>query len=253
MEKKTQESTQSTTDEMKNKMEPIASESAEIAGIGGEELLIAAQAARAATETQADEMLSAVEEAPAEGAVAEQAEEAEIADGRAWYVIHSYSGYENKVKKNLEHRIASMNMQNKVFQVVVPTEEEIEIREGHRRKTKRRVFPGYILVEMIMDDDSWYVVRNTPGVTGFVSSGTKPAPLRPEEAEKIFQRMEMEAPKIKVGFREGQTVRIIDGPFVDFVGTVEDLDLEKGRVRIMVSFFGRETPVELDFLQVQKQ
>jgi len=181
------------------------------------------------------------------------AETAPIADGRAWYVVHSYSGYENKVKKNLEHRIESMNMQHKIFQVTVPTEEEIEIKEGHRRKTKRRVFPGYILVQMILDDDSWYVVRNTPGVTGFVSSGTKPSPLRPEEAEKIFARMEAEAPKIKVSFREGQTVRIVDGPFADFVGTVEEMNLDKGKVRVMVSFFGRETPVELDFLQVQRQ
>jgi len=179
----------------------------------------------------------------------------EVKDERAWFVVHSYSGYENKVKKNLEHRIASMKMEDKIFQVTVPTEEEIEIKEGRRRKTKRRVFPGYILVQMIMDDDSWYVVRNTPGVTGFVSSGTgnKPSPLRPEEADKIFSRMEMEAPKIKVSFREGQTVRIVDGPFADFVGSVEDMNLDKGKVRVLVSFFGRETPVELDFLQVQKQ
>ena len=176
-----------------------------------------------------------------------------IDDGRAWFVVHSYSGYENKVKNNLRHRIESMNMQDKIFQVVVPTEEEIEIKEGHRRKTKRRVFPGYILVQMLMDEESWYVVRNTPGVTGFVGSGSKPTPLRPEEASKIFDRMEADAPKIKVGFREGETVRIVDGPFVDFVGVVEDLNLDKGKVTVMVAFFGRETPVELDFLQVQKQ
>ena len=180
-------------------------------------------------------------------------EEPEPDDGRAWFVVHSYSGYENKVKNNLEHRIESMNMQDKIFQVVVPTEEEIEIREGHRRKTKRRVFPGYILVQMLMDEESWYVVRNTPGVTGFVGTGSRPTPLRPEEARKIFDRMEMEAPKIKVGFREGQTVRIADGPFVDFVGVVENLNLDKGKVTVMVSFFGRDTPVELDLLQVQKQ
>ena len=196
--------------------------------------------------------------APAEEPALEEAqqppvEQAVVDDGRAWFVVHSYSGYENKVKKNLEHRIESMNMQNKIFQVVVPTEEEIEIKEGHRRRTKKRVFPGYILVQMILDEESWYVVRNTPGVTGFVSAGTKPAPLRAEEADKIFKRMEAEAPKIKISFREGQTVRIIDGPFADFVGTVEELDLDKGKVRVMVSFFGRETPVELDFLQVQRQ
>jgi transcriptional antiterminator NusG len=181
------------------------------------------------------------------------AEQPVVDDGRAWYVVHSYSGYENKVKKNLEHRIESMNMQTKIFQVVVPTEEEIEIKEGHRRHTKKRVFPGYILVQMILDEESWYVVRNTPGVTGFVSAGTKPAPLRAEEADKIFKRMEAEAPKIKISFREGQTVRIIDGPFVDFVGTVDELDLDKGKVRVLLSLFGRETPVELDFLQVQRQ
>jgi transcriptional antiterminator NusG len=181
------------------------------------------------------------------------AEQPVIDDGRAWYVVHSYSGYENKVKKNLEHRIESMNMQDKIFQVVVPTEEEIEIKEGHRRRTKKRVFPGYILVQMILDEESCYVVRNTPGVTGFVSAGTKPAPLHAEEADKIFKRMEAEAPKIKISFREGQTVRIIDGPFADFVGTVEELDLDKGKVRVLLSLFGRETPVELDFLQVQRQ
>jgi len=180
-------------------------------------------------------------------------EEPEPDDGREWFVVHSYSGYENKVKQNLEQRIESMNMHDRIFRVVVPTEEEIEIREGHRRKTKKRVFPGYILVQMIMDEESWYVVRNTPGVTGFVGTGNKPTALSPEEAEKILERMEMEAPKIKVSFREGQTVRIVDGPFTDFVGTVEELNLDKGKVRVLVSFFGRETPVELDFLQVQKQ
>ena len=178
--------------------------------------------------------------------------EEEIDDGRAWYVIHSYSGYENKVKKNLAHRIESMDMQDQIFQVVVPTEEEIELRDGQRRTTERRVFPGYILVQMIMNDDSWYVVRNTPGVTGFVGSGTKPVPLRPEEVEKIMKRMEEAAPKIKVSFRPGQKVRIVEGPFEDFMGTVDEINVEKGKVRILVSFFGRETPVELDFLQVEK-
>ncbi len=204
----------------------------------------------------AEDVVSLAASAQDQPAVDEQEQpQPEVKDERAWYVVHSYSGYENKVKKNLEHRIASMKMEDKIFQVTVPTEEEIEIKEGRRRKTKRRVFPGYILVQMIMDDDSWYVVRNTPGVTGFVSSGTgnKPSPLRPEEADKIFSRMEMEAPKIKVSFREGQTVRIVDGPFADFVGTVEEMNLDKGKVRVLVSFFGRETPVELDFLQVQKQ
>jgi transcriptional antiterminator NusG len=192
--------------------------------------------------------------APTEAQAEQLAEgKPEVDDGREWFVVHSYSGYENKVKQNLEQRIESMNMQHRIFRVVVPTEEEIEIREGHRRKTKKRVFPGYILVQMLMDEESWYVVRNTPGVTGFVGTGNRPSPLLPQEATKILERMEMEAPKIKVSFREGQTVRIVDGPFTDFVGTVEELNLEKGKVRVLVSFFGRETPVELDFLQVQKQ
>ena len=136
---------------------------------------------------------------------------------RAWYVVHSYSGYENKVKKNLEQRIETMGMQDKIFRVVVPTEEEVEIRDGQRRTSRRRVFPGYILVHMILDDESWYVVRNTPGVTGFVGSGTKPTPLSKEEVDKILQRMEAEQPRIKVSFRVGETVRIIEGPFADFM------------------------------------
>ena len=171
---------------------------------------------------------------------------------RAWYVVHSYSGYENKVKKNLEQRIESMGMQDQIFQVIVPTEEEVEIRDGHRRTTRRRVFPGYLLVDMILNDDSWYVVRNTPGVTGFVGSGTKPTPLRQEEVDKILKRMESEAPRVRVTFREGQRVRIIEGPFADFIGTVDELDVDRGKVRVLVSFFGRETPVELDFLQVER-
>ncbi len=171
---------------------------------------------------------------------------------RNWYVIHSYSGYENKVKKNLEHRIESLGMQNKIFQVVVPTEEEIELKDGQRRTVERRIFPGYLLVDMIMDEDSWYVVRNTPGVTGFVGSVRKPTPLRKRDVEKILKRMEAEAPRVKVTFRPGQKVRICDGPFEDFVGSVDEIYPDKGKVRILVSFFGRETPVELDFLQVEK-
>ena len=182
----------------------------------------------------------------------EQEEEKTESDGRAWYVIHSYSGYENKVKANLEQRIESMGMQDKIFQVVVPTEEEIEVRDGQRRITEKKIFPGYILVEMRMTDDSWYAVRNTPGVTGFVGMGKKPTPLRPEEVQRIMKRMEEEAPKIKVTFRPGQRVRIIDGPFTDFVGSVDDIDMDKSKVRVLVAFFGRDTPVELDFLQVEK-
>jgi len=179
-------------------------------------------------------------------------EENPESNGRAWYVIHSYSGYENKVKANLEQRIESMEMQDKIFQVIVPTEEEIEVRDGQRRITEKKIFPGYILVEMLMTDDSWYAVRNTPGVTGFVGMGKKPTPLRPEEVQRIMKRMEEEAPKIKVTFLPGQRVRIVDGPFSDFVGNVDDIDMDKSKVRVLVSFFGRDTPVELDLLQVEK-
>ncbi len=175
-----------------------------------------------------------------------------VDEEKQWYVIHCYSGYENKVRHAIEQRIETMGMQDKIFDVVVPTEEEIEVREGKRKTVERRVFPGYILVQMKMDEDSWYVVRNTPGVTGFVGMGNEPTPLRPEEVNQIMRRMEAEAPKIKVTFKPGQRVRIIDGPFNDFMGTVGDIDMEKAKVRVMVSFFGRETPVELDFLQVEK-
>lgn len=175
-----------------------------------------------------------------------------VDDEKQWYVVHCYSGYENKVRHAIEQRIETMGMQDKIFDVVVPTEEEIEVREGKRRTVERRVFPGYILVQMKMDEDSWYVVRNTPGVTGFVGMGNEPTPLRPEEVNQIMRRMEQEAPKVKVTFKPGQKVRIIDGPFNDFHGIVGDIDMDKSKVRVMVSFFGRETPVELDFLQVEK-
>jgi transcription termination/antitermination protein NusG len=175
-----------------------------------------------------------------------------VDEEKQWYVVHCYSGYENKVRHAIEQRIETMGMQDKIFDVVVPTEEEIEVREGKRKTVERRVFPGYILVQMKMDEDSWYVVRNTPGVTGFVGMGNEPTPLRPEEVNQIMRRMEEEAPKVKVTFKPGQRVRIIDGPFNDFMGTVGDIDMEKAKVRVMVSFFGRETPVELDFLQVEK-
>jgi transcription termination/antitermination protein NusG len=171
---------------------------------------------------------------------------------KQWYVIHCYSGYENKVRSSIEQRTQTMGMQDKIFDVVVPTEEEIEVKEGKRRTVERRVFPGYILVQMKMDQDSWFVVRNTPGVTGFVGMGNEPTPLRMEEVSQIMRRMEAEAPKVKVTFKLGQRVRIVDGPFNDFQGTVADIDMDKSKVRVMVSFFGRETPVELDFLQVEK-
>ncbi len=173
-------------------------------------------------------------------------------DDRAWYVVHCYSGYENKVRHNLEQRIETMGMKDKIFDVVVPTEEEIEVKDGKRRTVERRVFPGYILVNMILSEESWYVVRNTPGVTGFVGMGNQPTPLRPEEVAQILKRMEAEAPRIKVTFKPGERVRIVDGPFNDFRGTVDEIDMERAKVRVMVNFFGRETPVELDFLQVEK-
>ena len=173
-------------------------------------------------------------------------------DGREWFVVHCYSGYENKVRHNLEQRIETMGMKNEIFDIVVPTEEEIEVKEGKRRTIERRVFPGYILVYMIMSEESWYVVRNTPGVTGFVGMGNEPTPLRPEEVSQIIKRMEADAPRIKVTFKSGERVRIVDGPFNDFRGTVSEIDMDRAKVRVMVNFFGRETPIELDFLQVEK-
>ena len=228
-----------------------------------DEAILEAQASEAA-ETVAEAAESQAEETTEEAEAAEsQAEEtteepeaelevSEPQDGRAWYVIHCYSGYENKVKHNLEQRTETMQMHDQIFQVVVPTEDEIEVRDGKRKVIERRVFPGYILVQMALTDDSWYVVRNTPGVTGFVGMGNVPTPLRPEEVQAIMKRMEAEAPRIKVTFKPGQRVRIIDGPFNEFIGMVDEIDMERAKVRVMVSFFGRETPVELGFLQVEK-
>jgi transcriptional antiterminator NusG len=173
-------------------------------------------------------------------------------EGPAWYVIHCYSGYENKVRHNLEQRIETMGMKDRIFDVVIPTQEEIEVKDGKRRTVERHIFPGYVLVNMVLTEESWYVVRNTPGVTGFVGMGNNPTPLRPEEVTQIVKRMEAEAPTVKVTFKVGERVRIIDGPFNDFRGVVSEIDMERTKVRVMVSFFGRETPVELDFLQVEK-
>jgi len=169
-----------------------------------------------------------------------------------WFVVHTYSGYENKVKTNLEHRIETMGAQDQIFQVVIPTEDEIEIRDGQRRTVQKKVFPGYVLVQMLLTDHSWHVVRNTPGVTGFVGSGSKPTPLLDQEVKQILKAMRREAPKIKVSFSRGEKVKVVDGPFTEFIGVVDDINLEKGKVRVLVSFFGRETPVELDFLQVTR-
>ena len=195
------------------------------------------------------ELETSTGEEPVEEAPASPPEED---DGREWYVVHCYSGYENKVRHNLEQRMETMGMKNMIFDVVVPTEEEIEVKDGKRRSIERRVFPGYILVNMIMEEESWYVVRNTPGVTSFVGMGNEPIPLRPEEVSQIIKRMESDAPRVKLSFRQGERVRITDGPFNDFRGTVAEINMEKAKVRVMVNFFGRETPVELDFLQVEK-
>ncbi len=173
-------------------------------------------------------------------------------EGPAWYVIHCYSGYENKVRHNLEQRIETMGMKDRIFDVVIPTQEEIEVKDGKRRTVERHIFPGYVLVNMALTEESWYVVRNTPGVTGFVGMGNNPTALRPEEVSQIIKRMEAEAPTVKVTYKVGERVRIIDGPFNDFRGVVSEIDMERTKVRVMVSFFGRETPVELDFLQVEK-
>ncbi len=175
-----------------------------------------------------------------------------------WYIVHTYSGQEDRVKRNLEMRIDSMDVKDKIFSVVVPTEEEIEIKDGQRKSVQRKIFPGYILVQMEMDDESWYVVRNTPGVTGFVSAEDererrpKPVPLEPKEVDQIMARMASPTPRVKVGLTIGQMVRITGGPFAEFMGSIDGLDEDKGKVRVLVSFFGRETPVELDFLQIEK-
>jgi transcription termination/antitermination protein NusG len=194
-------------------------------------------------------------------------EEELFAPGRSWYVIHTYSGYEDKVKTNLEQRIRSMDAEDLVFRVVVPSVDEIEIRDGQRRTVPRKIFPGYVLVQMItlkqedpsateqdkaLSSKGWTVVRNSPGVTGFVGSGTAPTPLDEAEVRSIIKQMRAEEPRVKVGFQAGQSVRVIDGPFADFVGTVEEINAEKGKVKVAVSIFGRETPVELDFLQVER-
>jgi transcriptional antiterminator NusG len=201
-------------------------------------------AAKATPDNTMDDESSTSTLAPPENEAAE--------DGRQWYVIHTYSGYENKVKKNLEHRVQALDMGHQIFRVVVPTEEEIEIKNGQRHNVQRKVYPGYVLISMLMSDEAWYLVRNTPGVTGFVGLGNKPTPLAPEEAAQILRQMEAEAPRVKVTFTRGQMVKIVDGPFSDFEGKVDDVNQEKGKVRVLVSIFGRETPVELDFLQIER-
>jgi transcriptional antiterminator NusG len=176
-----------------------------------------------------------------------------VADNeKKWFVIHTYSGHEERVKKNLEQRIKFMDAGSEISQVEIPTEQEIEVRGGRRRTVTRKILPGYVLVEMKMNESSWNVVRNTPGVTGFVGSGNTPTPLQEKEVSEILKQMAAEAPKVKVGFRKGQSVRVTDGPFVEFVGTVDEINMEKGKVKVLLSLFGQETPVELDFLQIDK-
>lgn len=170
---------------------------------------------------------------------------------KKWYVIHTYSGYENKVKANLEKRVESMNMGDKIFRILVPMEDEVEIKDGKKKISKRKVFPGYVLVEMIMTDDSWYVVRNTSGVTGFVGSGTKPIPLYESEVRAILKQMGVEEARPKSLYSLGQNVRVVSGPFQDFIGTIEEVHPEKGKLKVLVSMFGRETPVELEYSQVE--
>lgn len=172
-----------------------------------------------------------------------------------WYVVHTYSGYENKVKANLEKRVESMGMQDKIFRVIVPEEEETDVKNGKKKVVKRKVFPGYVLVELVMTDDSWYVVRNTPGVTGFVGSsgsGSKPTPLLPEEVEAILKQMGIEEKRLDVHFEIGEVVTVKEGPFANFAGTIEEIDYDKGKLKVLVNMFGRETPIELDFDQVEK-
>jgi transcription termination/antitermination protein NusG len=172
-----------------------------------------------------------------------------------WYVVHTYSGYENKVKTNLEKRVESMNMQDKIFRVMIPTEEEVELKDGKKKIVTKKVFPGYVLVEMIMTDDSWYVVRNTPGVTGFVGSagsGSKPTPLKPSEVDSILKQMGVEEIKPKIDFVLKESVKVKEGPFAGFVGNIEEIQMDKHKIKVHVNMFGRETPVELDYNQVEK-
>lgn len=177
---------------------------------------------------------------------------AEVPAGK-WYVLHTYSGYENKVRKSIETRIDALDLTDRVYEIVVPTQDEIEIRSGQRHTVQKKVFPGYVLVRMEMDDDTWYALRNTPGVTGFVNINNVPIPLPDSEVQGILKGMTAEAPKVKVSFAVGDTVRITDGPFADFRGEIDEINQEKGKIRVLVSFFGRETPVELDFLQAERE
>ncbi len=172
--------------------------------------------------------------------------------GRRWYVLHTYSGYEENVSRNLKQRIESMDMEDKIFDVLIPTETKIKIKNGKRKTVKEKIFPGYVLVNMIVTDASWYVVRNTPNVTGFVGSGTTPTPVSEAEIKQLMQRMGKEEPEFKMDIAPGDMVKITDGPFKDYEGKISDIDEARGKAKVLVSMFGRETPVELDFLQIKK-
>lgn len=169
-----------------------------------------------------------------------------------WYVVHTYSGHENKVSANLKQRIETMKLQDKIFDIVVPTRNIVTVKHGKKEEQKEKIFPGYILVKMLLEDDSWLAVRTTQGVTAFVGAGNKPTPISESEVGTILKFMQMEAPKYKTSFSMGEAVKIVDGPFADFLGTIDAIDEEKGKIKVLVSIFGRETPVELDFLQVSK-
>jgi transcriptional antiterminator NusG len=196
--------------------------------------------------------LPAVTDEPVEDQPPEESQAEPGADQSQWYVVHCYSGYENKVKKNLEHRAESMGMTAHIHEIIVPTEEQIELKDGQRRVVEKRIYPGYVLVRMIMDEESWYVVRNTPGVTGFVGIGNKPTPLRQDEVDRIMRRMEAEEPVAQVKVKVGDKVRIVEGSFTDFHGTVDEVYPDKGKARVLVSFFNRETPIEVDLLQIER-
>lgn len=172
--------------------------------------------------------------------------------GRRWYVLHTYSGYEENVAHNLKQRIESMDMEDKIFNILVPTEKKIRIKNGKRKVVEEKIFPGYVLVEMIVNDDSWYVVRNTPNVTGFIGTGTTPTPISEAEVKELQKRMGVEEPKFKIDVSVGSPVKVTDGPFKNMEGKITNIDEAKGKVKVLVSMFGRETPVELDFLQIKK-
>lgn len=172
--------------------------------------------------------------------------------GRRWYVLHTYSGYEENVEKNLKQRIESMDMEDKIFNILIPTEKKIKIKNGKRKVVEEKIFPGYVMVEMVVDDNSWYVVRNTPNVTGFIGTGTIPTPISDKEIKELQKRMGVEEPKFKIDVTVGSPVKIVDGPFKNLEGKITNLDEAKGKVKVLVSMFGRETPVELDFLQIKK-